>query len=248
MEVLQVKGRVLASIVVWLAAVASVAGIASVAIDTAGRQVTSGAPNQVLPTDFPPTSDAAADPTLSPSADPTSTATSTPSHSPQHSTSKPHKTSDGGSSQSSTQPVTSTYATLAGRVRASCKGVDITLEHGFAQPAPGWSMDMDSDGPDQIQVVFETRSHALLVVARCVNSSPQFQQIWTKPSHQDNLPHGMHHGLGAGSETSSTLAGTGTAPGTVIAAASASDARSVNLQVVNPEGVPGSSALAYAVA
>jgi hypothetical protein len=206
--VLRMKGRVFASVLVWLAAVASVAGIASVAIDTAGRQVTSDHLAAPLPSDFPATSNAADEPTDAPSSsavDATVSPSPTTSSHPQRTPVTPSTTPSAAPSQPAVQPGTGTYSTTAGRVRAHCDGQDITLDGGFAQPAPGWTVRVASGGPDEVQVLFEMHGKALLVLSACEDGSPRFEQDRIE-AYNPSPPHSGHHGGRAPHGTATALA------------------------------------------
>jgi hypothetical protein len=170
----------------WLAAVTSVAGIARLAIDTAGRQVTSTPIAAPLPSEIP------VEPSEFPSASsaklvPTNTATHRPAQ-----TNRP-KTLRGLASQSVVSPehtvtaVASTYTTMAGRVRAGCEGDKISLDGGYAQPAPGWAIRVASGGPRRVQVIFYVPPEwGLLVIAGCLDGRPRFDQRRIGRGFQDD--------------------------------------------------------------
>jgi hypothetical protein len=82
---------------------------------------------------------------------------------------------------------------MAGRVRAGCRGAVITLDGGYAQPEPGWTVRVSSGGPDEVQVVFEMQDQAILVISSCGQGSPQFEQYQIEAGHQNNSPHSSHH-------------------------------------------------------
>jgi hypothetical protein len=200
-EVSALKTRILASITLWFAAVASVAGIAWLAIDTAGRQVTAVPISAPMATDLtgPPTPSAAQSPSSSAtSASPKSSSTrSSPRSRPSRTASKPAKNS--GSASTPTW-VTGTYSTTAGRLRVSCQAAQITLDGGYAQPAPGWSVRVQSGGPQRVQVLFELRDkQAVLVLAVCADGRPQFDQDRIEAGSPDA------QGAGPGSDGSSSL-------------------------------------------
>jgi hypothetical protein len=200
-EVSALKTRILASITLWFAAVASIAGIAWLAIDTAGRQVTAvpiSAPMATDLTDPPTPSVAQTTSSSATSASPRSSVTgSSPRSRPTRTTSQPAKTS--GSASVPTW-VTGTYATTAGRLRVSCRAAQITLDGGYAQPAPGWSVRVQSGGPQRVQVLFELRDkQAVLVVAVCADGRPQFDQDRIEAGSPDA------HGAGSGSDGTSGL-------------------------------------------
>jgi hypothetical protein len=179
-EVSALKTRIFASIALWLAAVASVAGIAWLAIDTAGHQVTAAPISAPLATLGPNPQTPSA--TLSPTSRPSSTGPkgaatrAAPKSSPSPSGSRRVRGNTGSTS------VTGTYSTRAGRVRVSCRGWRITLDDGYAQPSSGWSVRMLSGGPQKVLVLFESEGQRdLLVVAFCSDGRPQFDQNWIEP-------------------------------------------------------------------
>jgi hypothetical protein len=184
------RSRVLASVTLWLAAVASIAGITWIAIDAAGRQVTSSSVADVFPTEIPsPGTGSAASPHragASPrssapgSAHPSSTGANQnpiPGQSSAVPSASSTATTGDGSRVVSSVAISGTYSTAGGRVRVSCRGSVISLAGGYAQPAPGWSVRVAAAGSDQVQVVFDLGDQqALLVIAACVNGQPQFDQ------------------------------------------------------------------------
>jgi hypothetical protein len=180
-----VRTRILASVTLWLFAVTSIAAIAWLAIDAAGRQVTSSPIAASLPGQTATsghstgTSSATGKPTPTSSTRPTRAAVKVttrpaaakskqaPSPTPSHPSARPGPPA----------AVADTYSTSGGRVRVVCYGVMVTLNGGYAQPAPGWSVRVASGGPVQVQVVFELADdQALLVLATCANGRPQFDQ------------------------------------------------------------------------
>jgi hypothetical protein len=177
------RTRVLGGFVLWMAAVASVAAIAWLAIDTAGRQVTSSPVAARLPTLISALPDAVESSTGSPSAtaSPQVTATGLPTDrvrsSPRTSTAirtRSHR-SAAGNGRGNGDSHSGIYPTVGGRIRVNCEGHSITLDGGYAQPAPGWVVNVLSSGPDQVQVVFALPGRqALLVTAACPDGHPQF--------------------------------------------------------------------------
>ena len=183
------RTRILASVTLWLVAVASVAAIAWLAIDAAGRQVTSvqvaaslpsagsGTPTQT-PSAGSTTDGGGAPASASPTTIPATPAKTQVKKGAPASTPTSASTSSGAPSVARSGPVVAgSYTTAAGRVRVTCRGRTITLDGGYAQPAPGWSVRVQSGGPMQVQVVFELGDQqALLVVGVCADGRPQFDQ------------------------------------------------------------------------
>jgi hypothetical protein len=183
-----VRTRILASVTLWLFAVTSIAAIAWLAIDAAGRQVTSSPIAASLPghTSTPTrstgTSSATGKPTPTGSTRVTRAVVKATTH-PAASGRKPTPSPTPSRPKSRPGPpppppaVADTYTTSGGRVRVVCHGPMVTLNGGYAQPAPGWSVRVASGGPVQVQVVFEQADdQALLVLATCADGHPQFDQ------------------------------------------------------------------------
>ena len=169
------KARVLASVTLWLAAVASIAGIAWFAIDAAGRQVTSSPIAAAFPTEIPLTSSA------TPLASPTSRPSSTKLDGASTGTPKPTTSLPVGTRSSAAAgtalAISGAYSTVGGRLRVVCKGTGVTLDGGYAQPTSGWSVQVETAGPAEVQVLFELDDvQALLVTAACSNGHPRFDQ------------------------------------------------------------------------
>jgi hypothetical protein len=166
-----VKGRIAASLGVWLLAVAFVASIAWLAIDTAGQQVTSAQAAVPLPTDGQ-----------------TPTATATPAgvatkvakrkkparHRPAPTTTTVPVLTTAPATPGAT-PVSSTYSSNVGRVRVVCTGTQITLNGGYAQPASGWSLRVVTQQQSRIVIAFYASGHqTLMLAADCVQGQPRF--------------------------------------------------------------------------
>ncbi len=169
------RTRILASVTLWLVAVASIAAIAWLAIDAAGRQVTAGPVSASLASTAGGSKHADSTGGRASSAGrPASTSrASTPR------TSRPATPSAPASPTGRARnPVPGTYATAGGRIGVICRGRSVTLDGGYAQPASGWSVRVASGGPQQVQVVFELNDdQALLVLADCAaDGRPQFDQ------------------------------------------------------------------------
>jgi hypothetical protein len=191
--VIAVRTRILAVLVGWLFAVASVAAIASFAINTAGRQVTSGpisAPRPLLiATSAPPVP--AKTSTVSPTSHP-KPKVETKVVRPSAPNKKKTKTADVRATPKTTEdPVGSAYVTIAGRIRVVCAGERITLAGGYVQPNSGWAVAVLSSGPVRVQVVFGQQYRRWVrVVATCVDGRPRFVQnrvqVNQNSSHRDS--------------------------------------------------------------
>jgi hypothetical protein len=177
--VIALRTRFLAVLVGWLFAVASVAAIASFAINTAGRQVTSGpiaAPHPLLLA-----TSASATATRTPTVSPTSRPKRKIKTKVVRSTEPVQKKTTTARAPASAKPtqesVGSTYVTIAGRIRVVCTGTRITLAGGFVQPDSGWAVTVQSGGPTLVQVLFgQQRRRRLKVVAICWDGRPRFGQ------------------------------------------------------------------------
>jgi hypothetical protein len=181
-EVSALKTRILASIGIWLAAVVTVAGIAWLAINTAGRQVTAAPISAPIGTRLPATPSGSALLSPVPSATPTvpkstSTRSSPPIRPTRTATAKPKNTTGSDPTWTGPATITGMFSTTAGRVKVNCTGRQISLAGGYAQPAPGWSVRVQSDGPRQVQVLFQIHNQqAVVVFAHCSGGRPQFDQ------------------------------------------------------------------------
>ena len=183
------RTRFLAVLVGWLVAVASVAAIASFAINTAGRQVTAGPVSAPRPLSLAPTTA----PAITQKTTETSTSRPRPKHKPKVSRqAEPieEKTHTGGVAKSTTAtpaPLSSTYSTIGGRVRVGCSGRRITLDGGYVQPESGWAVTVQSSGPDVVQVLFTQEGRrSLKVVAICLEGRPRFGQSRLQRVQEDD--------------------------------------------------------------
>jgi hypothetical protein len=192
-----VRKRILIVVIGWLAAVLSIAAIASLAIDTAGRQVIAAPIAAPYPTASAPTATAT---TRGPSPGPTTSEpnlTARPNSTRTASSKRPrtHPIAATKAPKPSPTPVVSTYSTIAGRVRVGCTGARITLAGGYIQPASGWAVSIRDDGSERVKVRFERyRRRDLIVVAVCASGGPQFAQARSEQKRGD----GRHDGNGGG--------------------------------------------------
>lgn len=145
----------------WLLAVASVAAIAWLAIDTAGRQVTSVAVTAAMPG-----SGGSAKPSNPPVAAPDRSRTSSPASQPRRSTRSQYPS---GRAQAGT------FATDGGSVHAACTSQRATLNGGYARPEPGWTVSVVSRDRN-LRVVFSSASRAITILATCDHGRPAFVQ------------------------------------------------------------------------
>ena len=97
----------------------------------------------------------------------------TGSPSPSVQTTGPASPSTSGAEPPDAAPVRRTWQGAAGVVVAECRGGAIALVG--AQPASGWSIEVDHTGPDDLRVEFETADGARVrVEATCVSGAPSF--------------------------------------------------------------------------
>ena len=137
----------------WLLAVASVALIAWIAIDTAGRQVTALAVTAPLP---------------SPSGSGSSTGAAVP----------PSPVRSAGTSAISAQQSPSHLGIIntdGGRVRAQCTKQGPTLDGGYARPESGWTVRVLTRDT-RLWVEFGSEQRAISVLTQCANGRPQFHE------------------------------------------------------------------------
>jgi hypothetical protein len=158
---MMVRKSVMIGFGLWLLAVATVAAIASLAIDTAGRQVTAVADTGPLPD-------------VGGSQEPTA---STPASTTPGGTSKPSATRP--KSTSTQRPAVQGHfgilITDGGRVRARCADRQVTLDGGFARPEPGWKVRVLARD-NHLWVIFGSRVRAIAVLAHCSGGRPVFRQ------------------------------------------------------------------------
>ena len=139
----------------WLAIVGIGAGLAWIAIDGAGRQVTASEPLT------PDRTSAASTPTTGlPSATPTEPASGP---TPTTATSQPAPTD---------RPRFRTWTGAAGSVTVSCTGLRAQLKG--ATPADGWRVERTESGAE-VRVRFERNEVETRVEARCSPSGPVFE-------------------------------------------------------------------------
>lgn len=179
---MRVKLRfVLGVAVIWLAAVAGVSATAWLAIDRAGRDVTSATVSALRPASIGTAVAATASgqgasstgPTTKPSASttpkPTAPKTSNVAPSP-----SPASTYTGSITS---PPVTDrTVTVVGGQVSVRCIGSDLTLR--IAQPDNGWRVELDRSDSGDVQVTFKggdgEASPETQVTATCSAGTPVF--------------------------------------------------------------------------
>jgi hypothetical protein len=115
----------------------------------------------------PPASSSAPDPGPAPAPGPAPGPNPSSPHNPPPSSSPPppKSTQDSG--------VTRSWQGSAGVVTVECRGPNISLKG--AQPNSGWSIDVDSRGPEEVRVDFESGERRTRVQAECVGGTPRFQ-------------------------------------------------------------------------
>lgn len=190
--------RFLAGMVLWLAAVVTVAGLAWFAIDSAGRQVTTlplaetgtGQPDGSSTTDDttidlgtppPDTGSAGATGTPSPdgSASPTASPTDRPSSRPapkktRHParTTRPHQPRPTTTTSRPAQPVSGSRTTRGGRLKATCRGA--TLDDYQAVPHDDWSASVQRKGSGVAEAKFTQDKDEVDVEVSCGTGRPVF--------------------------------------------------------------------------
>jgi|GEM_PF-571769 len=170
-------GRYLVGAALWVALVVFVAGVAWVAISSAGHSVTSGSLVAESGQDGatgPGTSTTASSPAGGSGSQPAGS-TSTPRTEDQAPTRSEVGSPAVPTATGSTANVaTRTFRVAAGRVTASCSGSAIQLIS--AAPANGWSMSVEKSGPAEVRVEFEAGEAKVRVSAQCAGGSPAFTQ------------------------------------------------------------------------
>jgi len=160
--------RVLAGAGLWSLAVVTVAGLAWFAIDSAGDSVSGSQNVTVIPANADGsqagTATGSGRTSLGPAVGPDG---SVPSGAAGTTTSPPV------TPRSAAQPVSKTYNGSAGRVTVSCTGSVAAMES--ASPSGGWSMTVEEEGPQVVEVVFGHGSDTgVTVEARCAGGAPVF--------------------------------------------------------------------------
>ncbi|HZX99511.1 MAG TPA: hypothetical protein VFE92_08495 [Dermatophilaceae bacterium] len=179
---------------IWLVAVAGVSATAWLAIDRAGRDITTASVSTLSAPLNTPTRDSeprsTATPTPTPSATPTPTPdafpTATPDAFPSPSVAPAPATPRPAASPTPTitarrappapTPQDKTISVTGGLVSARCTGATIALR--IAQPQNDWRVQVDASGGQQIAVSFQTgeddSARNTQVTAVCQNGAPTF--------------------------------------------------------------------------
>jgi hypothetical protein len=112
--------------------------------------------------------------TTSPRETPSERATRTASPSESSSSPAPSQSTPSSSSEEPVaEPARRAWQGAAGIVIAECRGSAISLKG--AQPASGWSVEVDDTGPDRVRVEFESGDARTRVEARCAGGAPEFE-------------------------------------------------------------------------
>ena len=161
---------------IWLATVGGVSATAWVAIDRAGRDLSSASAS-ALPTPLLGSTDAATSGSgpVRTHATPGHSGSTTDGTTNGSTTSSPSGTSQ-TSPSSSTSPHDRTVMVTGGQVSVRCTGADLTLR--IAQPDDGWKVDVDRAGPGSVDVKFqrgdEEQGAKTHVKAVCSAGTPVF--------------------------------------------------------------------------
>lgn len=150
----------------WVLVVLAGSGVAWVAIDQAGQQVTVVGPS-IVPSTRPVT--AAPVRTPSSTAKPTRTATAAPSTRTSSPTVRP---SPSRASTPAPRTRVRSWNGTAGTVTVSCTGAVLRLVG--ATPADGWRVEREASR-SEITVKFERESAEIEVQARCAQGTPTFR-------------------------------------------------------------------------
>jgi len=166
---------------IWVAAVAGVSVTAWVAIDRAGREVTSATVSALPPASIGTATSATTSDQGASSTDPTTKPPA--SKTPKPPTSKastvapsPSPTSSHTGSVTSTPVRDRTVTVVGGQVSVRCIGSDLTLR--IAQPDNGWRVELDRSDSGDVQVTFKggdgEASPETQVTATCSAGTPVF--------------------------------------------------------------------------
>jgi hypothetical protein len=170
-EVIWVKGRIVGSMLAWLAAVATVAGIATIAIGTAGRQVRP----QLLASSSPLAVPEAVQST------PVTDGGASGYGEASSGGSGADTPASAGQSGGGATPVLRERAVRAagGHVQARCTGRRVA---GYALPDDGWQARISATAQRRLEVVFSFGAErAVLVTAVCEADGPTFRQTDLDP-------------------------------------------------------------------
>ena len=168
---------------IWLAAVAGVSVAAWVAIDRAGRDMTTGG----LVNSMSPLNVDTPSVTSAPGRAETSTQTPKPSAKPTSKAPEPTPASKSPVPQEPSSPVLPapvamapqdrTFSATGGQVSVRCIGERIQLR--IAQPENEWRVQVEKTGPSEVEVVFrpgdEEHRGGTKVTAVCVGGTPVFK-------------------------------------------------------------------------
>lgn len=173
-------------VALWVAVVLIGSGLAWIAIDRAGQQVSSSVqsgpsgpsvPDAAAPVSGTgstarPTGAPTATPTATVSSRPTTSATARPGNSPTRtpSESTPSAAPD-RPTPAADRPRVRTWTGAAGSLTVSCTG--LRGEYISASPADGWRVERRDSG-SRIRVTFERNESEVEVEARCASSGPVF--------------------------------------------------------------------------
>ena len=191
--------RVLAGAGLWLLAVVTVAGLAWFAIDSAGDSV-SGAQNvTVIPANADGTSLGSGRTGIGLAVGPDGSAPSSAAGT---------TTSPAVTPRSAAQWVSRTYSGSAGRVTVSCTGSAAAMES--ASPSGGWSMAVEKEGPEEVEVVFGHGSDGSVTVqAHCAGGAPVFSATTGTETEDDGHGGSGSNGSGGSGAGSSGSGGDG---------------------------------------
>lgn len=160
--------RLVAGVTVWVAAVATVAGLAWFAIDSAGRQVTALSASADSP--LPGVSDEELGVGTPTGSDPEQSEepTAEPSPTPEPGGGDPDES--GKPTRESARTVYGSRSTSGGRVSVSCTGTRIRFN---VVPVNGWRADVDP-GSSRVDARFRSSTREIEVLAACASGAPRF--------------------------------------------------------------------------
>lgn len=172
------------AVIAWLLLVAATSTGVWAVISSAGEEVATS--RQVVPRPVPLPS-SPRDTTARPSSPSSPTAPLSPSAAspseggdrdgptrPVRPTREPSSRDSAAPSPRPDREVRRTWDSAAGSLVVACRGESISL--GGAHANPGWSLEVDDRGPEEVQVEFESSGDAddVRVEASCVDGQPRF--------------------------------------------------------------------------
>jgi len=159
------------AVAAWLVVVIAGATLVWAVISQAGQGVVDDDPDAAPAADGTNGASPSPGDTFSSSPSPSRSPTRSPSGSP----SGPSSGQSSGGAPVTGTPVTRAWQGPAGYVAAECTGS--VIRGAGSHPNPGWTIELDDNGPDRVRVEFESSDgdQDVRVEAFCVDGVPTFQ-------------------------------------------------------------------------